>query len=313
MKDIQTQIVITLVILIISLACGSVSIGSTPTPTANLQETQAVEEQNRKATEDSAQQKSEAEARMTEIAAATQSMRATMDMQTTFDSATEQAIADAATSTAQAKEDAAARATQSFQATEGAKIAQATLQAESMYDLVESFYADDIISSTDGIYYQIDDYDASWAQISWYQWEPTGFSPSNFVLRAEIAYDSASNSANLAESGCGFVFRDTGNKNHYRFFYALDGYIYLTGLKNGTWLSLGRAYYGHPVIPSGDFSMILVAEGDTFTIFINGEKLHSRQDATHPDGYLHYTLASGTNKDYGTRCVMTEIELWELP
>ena len=313
MKHRQLQILITFFILVISFACSSFPFGATPTPTANIHETQAAEEENRVATEEAALQTSDAETSMNEQAAATESMRATLDAQATFAAATEHAVADAATSIAQAKEDAAAQATQSAQATEGARIALVTQQAESMYNLVESLHADEIISTIDGRYYQIDDYDARWAQINWYQWEPTGFAPSNFVLRAEIAYDSASNSANWAYSGCGFVFRDTGNKNHYRVFYALDGYVYLTGLKGETWLSLGRGYYGRSVVPSGHFSLILVAEGDSFTIFIDGEKMHSKQDAIHSEGHLHYTLSSGTNKDYGTRCVMTEIELWELP
>ena len=37
-----------------------------------------------------------------------------------------------------------------------------------------------------------------------------------------------------------------------------------------------------------------------------------RQDMSLEEGELSLTLLSGTNKDYGTRCEMTNIELWEL-
>ena len=198
-------------------------------------------------------------------------------------------------------------------ATEQAVVLQATQTAGPIFSFIEELKDEGILDSTDGIFYILDDYEASWAQLNWYQWEPTDYAPTNFVLTATIAYESASTTANWADSGCGFVFRDTGELNHYRALAALDGYVYLSGLKNGNWLSLGRGYYGRADLPTGSFELAIVANNDWFTIYLDGEQMIQRQESNHTEGYIGYTLASGTNKDFGTYCKLSDINLWILP
>ncbi len=57
---------------------------------------------------------------------------------------------------------------------------------------------------------------------------------------------------------------------------------------------------------------MLVVEGRVFKYFVNGERVLTRESASMPAGRLNLTLISGTNKDFGTRCLMKNIELWEL-
>ena len=197
--------------------------------------------------------------------------------------------------------------------TEQAVILHTTQTAGPIFSFIEALNQEEVLDTTKGIFYIIDNYEASWAQLNWYQWEPTEYAPTNFVLTATIDYESASTTANWADSGCGFVFRDTGDLNHYRALAALDGYVYLSGLNDGNWLPLGRGYYGRADLPAGSFELSIVAKNDWFTIYLNGEQMIHRQDSTHKEGFIGYTLASGTNKGFGTYCRLSDINLWILP
>ena len=57
---------------------------------------------------------------------------------------------------------------------------------------------------------------------------------------------------------------------------------------------------------------MLVVEGTNISFFVNGERVHFRQDQGLSSGNLALTLFSGINAGFGTRCRMSNIELWEL-
>jgi hypothetical protein len=65
-------------------------------------------------------------------------------------------------------------------------------------------------------------------------------------------------------------------------------------------------------VPSGQAQLMLAVQGSQINIYVNDELVHSRKDAKLTSGELAYTLVSGTNKDYGTHCTMTNVELWQL-
>jgi hypothetical protein len=76
---------------------------------------------------------------------------------------------------------------------------------------------------------------------------------------------------------------------------------------------LGRSNLSYPLEkPADEANIMLVAEGNNIHFFVDGYLMISRQDMSFAEGELSVTLLSGTNKDYGTRCEMTNIELWEL-
>lgn len=81
---------------------------------------------------------------------------------------------------------------------------------------------------------------------------------------------------------------------------------------NGIDTLLQRGYAERFKTPKDNVTMILVLENQWVTVFINGKKVVRFQDSSLNGGQPGYTLASGTNKDFGTRCVITKIELWEL-
>ncbi len=237
--------------------------------------------------------------------AAQDSLRATQESAL----ATEQAMAQSVTQAA--AEQATAEAERKLALTAKAEQA-ATSEAQSMYNAVEKLYSDGLLQKTTGTYYTIEDFNESWAQLNWYQWWNTGFSPANFVIRAHTEWESASKTANWFASGCGFVFRETNKDNHYMIYLALDGNVYMKGYVDGQYRELGKEYAGGINHLKGGADVMLVVEGNRIIYFVNGNKIFQREHSLLSKGNLALTLVSGTNKDYGTRCSITDIELWDL-
>lgn len=216
----------------------------------------------------------------------------------------------AATQTAEARDLQTQKATQEA---EEALIGEATAAAQPMVKIITDLYQNGLLSTDQGTFFPLDDFDQSWAQLNWYQWWYTGYQPDNFVIHSEVEYWSASNIANWFASGCGYVFRESDANNHYMTFLALDGNVYLSGYRQGKYLTLGKSYYGKPTLPNGKYTMTLVADGKNIIVLINERPVLKKQYDYFAGGNLAFTLNSGTNKDYGTRCLMTNNWLWVLP
>jgi hypothetical protein len=45
---------------------------------------------------------------------------------------------------------------------------------------------------------------------------------------------------------------------------------------------------------------------------VNDQRVLTAHDGSLSSGLLNYTLLSGTNRDFGTRCTMHHVELWTL-
>jgi len=212
---------------------------------------------------------------------------------------------------ARATETAAARlATRQADQTQAA--VKATVQAQPMLDAVQKLVADGYLSKSDGVFHALDDFDESWAQLNWYRFWDTDYSPSDFVVRANAKWVSASRTADWWNSGCGFVFREQSEDNHYLAYLGLDGRVYFSAFRKGVFVDLGGATYGKVDVPEGEAQIMLVVAGDKFVFFVNDKRVYSKTDRSFKSGALALTLLSGTNKDFGTRCHMTDIELWEL-
>lgn len=213
------------------------------------------------------------------------------------------------------------KATQDILATESARIAATkqagdavmTQQANTFYADIERLYNDKVISTTEGEYYTLPDFYEEWAQLGWYQWYETGHSPANFVLKADMEYETASTITDWPAAGCGFVFRLQDSDNNYAIFYTLDGYVYMWAYEDGKYVEKGRGYYGKPTIPAGSAEIMLVTEGDMTYYYVNGTQVFKKKDSAFLNGGLYYSVQSGTNKDFGQMCSFTNVELWQLP
>gem|GEM_PF-1875629 len=186
--------------------------------------------------------------------------------------------------------------------------------SEDFIDIVTYLYEDEGILSTDeGTYFFADDYVGEWAQMYWYQWESLAETQvSDFVIRTKVSWNSASDTPQWSDSGCGFVFREQDSDNHMKANLALDGFTYINGYKAGQWLSYGKKQYSSHST-SGSVYFTLAAEGGNIAIMIDDAIVHEASNVLLTDpGYLAYVVVSGTNKDYGTRCTFEEVELFVI-
>ncbi|NMB54500.1 MAG: hypothetical protein GYA15_07330 [Leptolinea sp.] len=188
-----------------------------------------------------------------------------------------------------------------------------TSESAAMEKLINQLYEKGTISSTDGAYHRLDDFQKEWAQLYYYQWWYTDYSPSNFVIQADLEWESASKTANLGDSGCGFVYHTEDNQNHHATFLMMDGKVQTYRSLNNNWTQMKGGYAGKFNTPSDKAHMILIVDNQIITVIVNNKEVVHFEDKKLTGGKLGLTLASGTNKDFGTRCKMTNIELWELP
>jgi hypothetical protein len=190
--------------------------------------------------------------------------------------------------------------------------ASATAAVQSFLKVMDDLKKDGAVRSTDGEYLRLDDFDESWAQIGWYQWYHTSEAPENFVISADAAWDSASDKSNWPEAGCGFVYAEKDSNNHSLAYLGLDGFVRLGQTVNGNGRLLSVNKYGKLDIPAGNARIMLVVDGKRVTFYVNGHKVTSAQDGRAGAGDLAYTILSGTNKGFGTRCHLTNIVLYVL-
>lgn len=189
----------------------------------------------------------------------------------------------------------------------------ATQRTSDFLDKVQEYKDAGYISTTDGTYTYLGDYKDSWNQINYYIWNPTPFSPTDFIITSEISWRSASSAAN--SSGCGYVFRlqDNANNDHYMFFISLKGYVEMASSIDGRWKSMGIGNYGNPA-QNGTANVTLIADGSVFRVLVNDKsvKTYNGFSGKLVTGTLAYTIVSGINTSYGTECQFKNTELWEM-
>lgn len=185
-------------------------------------------------------------------------------------------------------------------------------RAQQMAAQVEELRSQGFLARASGEYHPLPDFDASWAQINYYDWLPTGYEPRDFVLRAQAEWQSASEGANWWNSGCGFIFRLNARGDHYLVLFALDGWVYLYRSVDRALAGVGAWQYAPTQATQAGAALMLAVEGAQIAIFTDGRLVGRVEDEALNAGLLGYALASGTNKDYGTRCRMQAVELWEL-
>lgn len=136
----------------------------------------------------------------------------------------------------------------------------------------------------------------------------------NFVLRSKIKFESASQTPNWSESGCGWFFRGEDVVTNLTAFYSLEGNLRLFGFNNNYSLSYGRVNHTRPAV-SGEIEMVIYAEDEKVGILIDGAPLIERSDILVDDNpsQLFSVTFSGTNKDFGIRCEYSEVEFMILP
>ena len=189
----------------------------------------------------------------------------------------------------------------------------ATQHAEELDAEVKAFYDKGYVTTTEGKFTELDDFSYDWAQLGWYNWLPLKDSASDFYLSAHFKWNSALKNSDIA--GCGFIFGLQPNKDHYAvfldrmkiFFLITDhalGFSKPVTPTRGT----GRVKFDYPA--QADFTLIV--KGAYTYVLVNNEVVgeYTLAQSRSLKGGLGLTVLSGTNKDYGTHCEMTNLHLW---
>ncbi|MFN3308799.1 MAG: hypothetical protein ACK44E_06260 [Anaerolineales bacterium] len=186
-----------------------------------------------------------------------------------------------------------------------------------MAELVEDLYNEGYIASREGTFTKLDDFTEAWAKLDWYQyWYQGDERYANFILSFSAKMQSASDKANWHHAGCGLVFRHVDNDNHMFLIIAQNGIMSLRKrVKDLVYIVRDSKKYSAQ-IPVEKVYVTMIVDGMSVYIFADGTKvLEAREPllgSTLREGRLAFSVMSGTNKGYGTRCSMTNIWLWEL-
>jgi len=186
----------------------------------------------------------------------------------------------------------------------------ATRQHEEFQSLLQTFEENGYIESTDGSIVELDPFKESWAQINWYQWWTLTETDGDFVFEGHLEWTTASSTPE--DSGCGIVFGVQDNNDHYAVFLANSRIVFL--MARGTYSyevgktqGSGRANFDNPA--EADFAV--AAKGQSAYVSVNGDVTQYTLSADQTtEGDIGLSLLSGTNRDYGTRCEMTDMMLW---
>jgi len=189
----------------------------------------------------------------------------------------------------------------------------ATQRVEELNAEVQAYYEKGYLATTDGRFRELDDFTYDWAQMGWYNWLPLRDTASDFFLSAHFKWNSAFQNSDT--SGCGFIFGLQPNDDHYAVF--LDRLRILFLITDHT---LG---FSKPVSPTRGTGVVkfdypaeadftLIVKGNYAYVLVDGEVVgeYTLAKSRAARGGLGLTVLSGTNKDYGTHCEMTNLHLW---
>ncbi len=184
---------------------------------------------------------------------------------------------------------------------------------------IQAYVDNGYLPSTEGSYFELLDYQREMAKINYLDVDFAGYEDlvQNFAIWGHIKMQSA-RPVNYPEySGCGFSFRI--NPNNY------DGYT--AHLTNKAVLltycnsSIGRCGEigktrgkGTLDLPNpAEADMELIVNGTKAYVHVNGQFIGEYTlftDKMLEPGYILYSIISGTNADYGTRCEVTDAGMW---
>lgn len=186
----------------------------------------------------------------------------------------------------------------------------ATQKVDDFYSVFQTFEEEGYIESKDGAIFELEPFEEEWAQIGWYRWVEYNDTVTDFLVKAHFKWSTASSTPET--SGCGFVFGIQENGDHYSVFVDQSRILFLMkrGSKNylvGKTSGSGRTDFSNPAeadfaLAVNDQKAYVSVDGD-FTVYT----LSLDQTTT---GHYGQTVLSGTNKDYGTRCEMSDVMMW---
>jgi hypothetical protein len=189
----------------------------------------------------------------------------------------------------------------------------ATERAEELNAEVLNYFEKGYVTTTVGRFRELDDFSFDWAQLGWYRQFPVQSSVGDFFMSARFEWDSAFKNSDI--SGCGFVFGIQPNNDHYAVFLDRQKVFFLitdsaVGFSKPVSPTRGTGIVKFDYPAEADFTVIVKAA--YAYVLVNGEVSaeYTLAQSRSPEGGVGVTVLSGTNRDYGTRCQMTNLHLW---
>ena len=195
----------------------------------------------------------------------------------------------------------------------------ATQRAEERWAEVQSLYDRGYLATMDGQFDFFSDFEYEWAQLEWYRrFQLSGRAAdkaySDFVFSAHFKWSSAYRNADI--SGCGVAFAIQPNDDHYAVFldrskvlFAKTDYYYRPfGPTRGT----GRVKFDNPFDKPAEADFTLIVKDAYAYVLVDDELVgeYTLAQSRGVKGQIMLALISGTNKDYGTRCEITNIHIF---
>ena len=180
--------------------------------------------------------------------------------------------------------------------------------SENTARLVKMLNMKERIASTAGTFTTLPEKDISLAMMGYSTREGFGINAQNLLLQSDIAWSSGYERPDYAASGCGFYIRELDPSSYIEIFAAMDGGVYVNAYRNGAFVPLIGLKYGNWSI-EGSGRLAVAADAQKITILWNDAILGTVTDATWMgSGGGGYLVRSGTNGDFGTRCVFSSGE-----
>jgi len=187
----------------------------------------------------------------------------------------------------------------------------ATERADGFIAEAQSYFDKGYLTTVSGKFKEFDDFKTEWAQLNWFRWWPLDQKAGDFFITAHFKWESAFKNADT--SGCGFIFDLTADSLYYAVFLDRTDVHFLTktatGVRRlGKTRGTGTVNFDNPA--EADFTVI--TKGAYVYVLVDGELIgeYTLSQSKPLHGDIALTVLSGTNKDYGTRCEMSNIHVW---
>ena len=185
---------------------------------------------------------------------------------------------------------------------------------------IQSYVDRGYLDTTNGRNLKFADFVSQWAQLGWYRrfWlngSSYSLNFSDFIFNAHFNWSSAYRQADI--SGCGVAFAIQPNDDHYAvfldrskvLFVKTDYYYYAVGPTHGT----GRVEFENPFDTPAEADFTLIVKDTSAYVLVDDELVgeYALAQSRGLRGQIMLALISGTNKDFGTRCEISNIHIWE--
>jgi len=186
-----------------------------------------------------------------------------------------------------------------------------------LFSDVQKFKNDGLIPSTSGNYRVLYDFYNNTVARGYIEYWFSDIKAKYFVYKAHLSWSTAGVTSDT--SGCAIVFAGNARGNMYDFYgVVLDrSRIFFSSTYAGHYYDIGKSRGTGKVDIIGDpaeADFMLVVYDYKASVFVNDEFVgeYALSKDRKLEGEFDYGIMSGTNKDYGTRCIIRNSRMWNF-